>query len=72
MQAAGGILINCTGSCLRGTQLYVSSGVLGSVTTSVSTVALHFPNIVVNTTFAPTGSNTTTDFVIAGPILASA
>lgn len=40
LQARSGAFVNTTGSCLTGTQLYISSGTVGVVTTSVSTVAL--------------------------------
>lgn len=40
LEARNGAFINTTGSCLTGTQLYISSGTVGVVTTSVSTVAL--------------------------------
>lgn len=66
LQAAGGLQINCIGSCLRGTQLYISGTTAGSVTSSVSTVQVG--NLYANTSFAGTGSNTTTDFFAVGQV----
>ena len=64
LEASGGLQINSTGSTLRATQLYISGSIPGTVTTSVSTVAIK--HMYANTTFAPTGSNSTTDFATFG------
>jgi hypothetical protein len=69
LEAASGLQINSTGSCLRGTQLFISSATPGSVTSSVSTT--QFQNIYANTTFAPSGSNSVTDFICLGQVKVS-
>jgi hypothetical protein len=73
LQAASGLQINCAvGSCLRGTQLYISSATPGSVTTSVSASALQ--GIFANTTYpggGSSGSDSVTDFLSVGPMRVS-
>lgn len=70
LSAQGGLQVNTVSTASRATQLYLAIGTPGSLTASTGSSAIF--GIFANTSFANSGSNTVTDYLINGPLRTSA